>query len=112
MAGTVITISPRVSLADAERLARSRLARDGMVEFAAAVADGRQLAHLRRLWTRLVDDPGLMVFYADRLDGAVYLTLFNAGQRPPVGWFGDAKIDRPDDGADGDHWSVPDPDSA
>jgi hypothetical protein len=113
MAGTVITISPLISIAKLKRIAETRLARDGMVEFAAATADGRQLRHLRRLRDRIAADPDLGVFYRypDRPGGAAtYLTVFAAGQRPPVGWWGGAKIGQQDEGdPDGDYWGVPEP---
>jgi hypothetical protein len=104
MAGTVITVSPRVSLSDLERLARARLDRDGVAVFAAVTADGRQRHHLLRLRARLVADPALEVYGGTgRPDGTTGLTVFAAGG-PRPGWFGGAKTGEVED-PDGDYWS-------
>jgi hypothetical protein len=81
--GTVITLSPRKPLADAERLARSRLSRDGSVQFVARTADRRQVAELRRLYGRLLGTgaiPGVLMSLADRPDGTTRLSMFREGR--------------------------------
>jgi hypothetical protein len=79
--GSVVTVSPRHRIADLERMARSRIARDGAAQFAAVTADRMQLARLRRLRGRLIHDLRLDVFYGDRVDGMSYLTVYPAGDR-------------------------------
>jgi hypothetical protein len=86
VAGTVITVDPRVSITDLERLARVRISRDGVTQVAAATADRRQRAQVCRLRRRLVADPGLDVFFGDRPDGVTYLTAYPAGQRQQGVW--------------------------
>lgn len=98
MAGSVVTISPRIPLAELERRLRARLARDGVAVLAAASADDRQRRYLRKLRARLAGDPGLSVFYGDRLDGATWLTVCRAGEERLAAYFGDARTDRPDTG--------------
>jgi hypothetical protein len=88
VAGMVITVSPRVRVADLERMARSRVARDGVAELAAVTADARQRRQLRRVGLRLAADPGLDVFFGDRSDGATYLTAFPAGLQRAIWWSG------------------------
>jgi hypothetical protein len=73
-------VSPRDRVADLERMARSRLARDGVTQFAAMTADRMQLARLHRLRGRLLHAPDLDVFYGDRPDGMSYLTVYPAGR--------------------------------
>lgn len=90
MAGTVITLSPRIPVDDAVGIVGRRLAADGCAVLAAAVADRRQVSHLRRVRARLVEDPGLSVFYGDHLDGAVYLTVCRAGEERRIAYMGDA----------------------
>jgi len=100
-------------VAELERMARSHLARDGVAQFAAAAADGRQVAHLRRLRARLAADPELEVFFGDRPDGAVYLTVYPAGARRAAVWGVPRHLDDPDPDPDGgDFWGVKDPDDA
>jgi len=85
----MITISPRVPVAEYERMARARIERDGVAPFGAMTADGRQRAHLRRLAERLRADPGLRVSFVPRTDGVTQLAAMPAGARH-AGWFGDA----------------------
>jgi hypothetical protein len=92
MAGTVITLSPRIPLAAAAGIVARRLAADGVAVLAAAAADRRQVRSLRRLRALLVADPGLSVFYGDHLDGAVYLTVCHVGDERSVAYWGAAKI--------------------
>lgn len=101
----VITLSPRESLPRVERLIRARLARDGIVDFAAKTADRRQVRHLRLLAHRLAADESLWVFgLTDRGDGGTYATVVPAGSGRA--WhFGEAKIDAADEGLD--YWGVP-----
>jgi hypothetical protein len=80
--GSVVTVSPRDRIADLERLARMRVARDGVIEFAAVTADRMQMVRLRRLRGRLLADPSLGCYFAGRTDGASYLTVCLAGERP------------------------------
>jgi hypothetical protein len=83
----VITVDPRVSVADYGRLAEVRVARDGAVQFAAAAADGRQRRHLRRIRDRLVKEPAFDVAGpSDHGDGAVYVWVQPAGK--PSGVWG------------------------
>jgi hypothetical protein len=80
VAGTVITVDPRVPIEDYVRLAKVRAARDGAVQFVAAAADGRQRRHLRRIRDRLVKDPALDVAGpSDHGAGAVYVWVQPAG---------------------------------
>src|SRR5437764_15489441 len=85
-AGSVITVSPRDRIGDLERMARTRTARDGVVQFGAVTADRMQLARLRRLRGRLVHVPAFDVFYGDRRDGMSYLTVYPAGERSAGIW--------------------------
>jgi hypothetical protein len=87
----VITLSPRIPVDDAVGIVARRLAADGFAVLAAAATDRRQVRSLRRVRARLVDDPGLSVFYGDRLDGAVCLTVCRAGEERRIAYFGDAK---------------------
>ena len=91
MTATVITLSPRVPVAEIERRIQARVDRDGVAEVAAATGDGRQVAYLRRISRRLAADPALECYFADRMDGATYLTVFAAGKRP-AGWWGEPRI--------------------
>jgi hypothetical protein len=87
VAGTVITVDPRVSVADYERLAKVRTARDGAVQFAAPAADRRRRRQLRRLRDRLVAGPALDVFGpSDHGDGGVYIWVQPAGARHAAVW--------------------------
>ena len=95
MAGIVITLSPRVPVAEMERRTRALVARDGVAELAADSADARQVAHLRRIFRRLAADPALECYLADRTDGATYVTVFAAGQQHRPGWWGEAKTGQP-----------------
>jgi hypothetical protein len=109
---SVVTISPRVPVAELERRARVRIERDGVAVFAAVTADSRQRAHLLRLRARLVADPAFKVIGGTgRPDGTTHLIVVTAGQQPPVGWFGGAKTDVVED-PDGDYWSALEPDPA
>jgi hypothetical protein len=92
MAGTVLTLSPRMPLDRAEQIVRARVERDGVAKLYAAASDGRQVAHLRRLFHRLDSDGGLDVSSGDRTDGTVCLTVWPAGQRAAGVW-GDPKVD-------------------
>jgi len=91
MGGAVITISPRVHVDELERLACARLARDGVVELAAATGDQRQMRHLEKLAHRLVD-PDRMVIAHHGQDGATYVTVLPAGLDHAVWWSGDPKV--------------------
>jgi hypothetical protein len=91
MAGTVITLSPRIPVDDAIGIVTRRLAADGVAVLAAAAADRRQVRSLRRLRASLAADPGLSVFYGDHLDGAVYLTVCRAGEERAAAYWGGAK---------------------
>ncbi len=107
MAGSVITVSSRISLPELERRVRERVARDGVAPLAAV--SGRQRTHLHRLRQRLVADPGLDVIGGTaRPDGTTWLTVFAAGQ-PRAGFMGDARTDAPAEDPDGDYWSAPEP---
>jgi hypothetical protein len=102
----VVTISPRVPVAELERRARARIGRDGVAVFTAVTADGRQRRHLLRLRARLVADPGLDVYGGTgRPDGTTWLTVCLTGGRPA--YMGDARTDQPDEDPDGGYWSVP-----
>ena len=69
-----------------------------------AAVSSRQAGHLWRLAERLALDPELKVYGSRHPDGITYITVFAAGQRPPVGWFGGPKTDAVED-PDGDYWS-------
>jgi hypothetical protein len=87
VAGTVITVDPRIRVPTLVRIARERVARDGAVQFAAATADRRQRQQLRRLRDRLAADPALDVFGpSDHLDGAVYVWAHPVGTRQAGVW--------------------------
>ena len=92
VAGTVITLSPRIPSAAAAGIVARRLAVDGVAVLAAAAADRRQVRSLRRLRALLAADPGLSVFYGDHLDGAVYLTVCRGGHERSAAYWGAAKI--------------------
>jgi hypothetical protein len=93
----MVTVSPRVPVVKLERIARSRVARDGGAVFAGLSADRRQRAQLLRLGGRLAADPGLVVLGGnDRADGTVQVIVFRAGQQRPVTWRGGPK-GAPDD---------------
>jgi len=109
MAGTVVTISPLMHVAEIVLRTRARVERDGVAELAAATADRRQVAHLRRVGKRLAADKSLECYLADRTDGATYLTVFAAGQKHRPGVMGDARTDARAEDPDGDYWSVPKP---
>jgi hypothetical protein len=70
-------------------MARSRIARDGVTQFAAVTADRLQLARLHRLRGRLIHDPDLDAFYGDRPDGMSYVTVYPAGDRSALGIMGE-----------------------
>jgi hypothetical protein len=92
--GTAITISPRESLDKVERLTRTRIERDGVVAVAADTSDGRQVRQLRRLTSRLADDPDLDVSCGERTDGTTYLTVYpraNRASRRGLGSWGDPR---------------------
>jgi hypothetical protein len=97
MAATVITLSPRIPVAEIERRTRALVARDGVAELAADSADARQVAQLRRVARRMAADPGLECYLADRTDSATYLTVFMAGKRD-AGWWGTWKGEPEDPG--------------
>jgi hypothetical protein len=90
MSAAVLTISPRMPLDRAERIARGRVERDGVAVMAADSSDRRQVAQLRRLHDRLTADDDLDCFLRDRPDGTTWLSVIPRGQRP-LGWWGDAK---------------------
>jgi hypothetical protein len=90
MLGTVITISPRVPVAELERRARALVARDGVAVYAAVTADGRQRHHLLRLRKLLAAGPGLDVYGGTgRPDRTTWLIVCQTGGRPA--YFGDAR---------------------
>ena len=91
MAGTVVTLSPRIPVTDAVGIVKRRLAADGVAVLAVATGDRRQVKNLRRVRARLAADPGLSVFYGDHLDGAVYLTVCRAGEERRIAYFGAAR---------------------
>lgn len=108
MTATVITISPRVPVAELERRARALIERDGVAVYAAVTADGRQRRHLLRLRSRLTAGPALDVYGGTgRPDGTTWLIACPAGTRPA--WLGEARTDEPDEDPDGDYWSAPGP---
>lgn len=82
-AGSVVSVSTRRSRPDdLERLARSRIARDGVTQLAAASSSGRQLRLLREVRDRLAADPALEVFGpSDHGDGISYVWAHPAGTR-------------------------------
>jgi hypothetical protein len=96
MGTTVITLSPRMPLDDAERVVRGRLERDEQA--AVAGKDQRQVRQLRRLADRLRDGPAVEVhLWRGQADGVTYLTI--AGPvasrirgRTVVGWWGLPKV--------------------
>ncbi len=91
MAATVITVSPRESLARLELLVRTRLDRDGVAVLAGNKADRRQRQQLRRIRARLAADPELDVYFGDRPDGTSQVTVFRAGKHD-AGWWGEPVI--------------------
>jgi hypothetical protein len=96
MAVSVITMSPRESIARVERLARARLTRDEFAVRTAATVDKRQVRQLRRLGYRLADDETLGVQLNDHNDGATYLTVHLRGGRAArrgFGWLDDPRVD-------------------
>ena len=88
MAGSVITVSSRIPLAELERRVRERVARDGVAPLAAVSA--RQRGHLVQLRAKLVADPRLDVYGGTvRPDGTTWLIVCPAGGRP--GWWGEPR---------------------
>jgi len=84
-------------------MARARIRRDGVTQFAAVNSSGRQLRLLRELRDRLAGDPALDVFYGDHLDGATYLTVYPAGDRSAAGIMGEPNgVESPED-----YWAAP-----
>jgi hypothetical protein len=100
--GSVVTVSPRDRLADLEQMARSRVERDGVAQFAAATADRLQMVRLRRLRGRLLATPDLDVFYGDRTDGYSYLTVYPPGERAAAVWGEPKGVENPED-----YWDSP-----
>jgi hypothetical protein len=95
MAGGVITVSPRVPVDELLRLARTRLARDGVAALAVSTGDQRQVRQLRRLAHRLDADDTLDCYLGDHSDGAIYLTVYlqaDRERRRGLGWWGDPKV--------------------
>ena len=96
MGGTVITLSSRISLDDAERMVRGRLERDG--EAMVAGKGQRQDRRLHRLHDQLSDDPALEVRgWLGRADGVNYLTVAGVAAprirgRVAVGGWGAPKV--------------------
>jgi hypothetical protein len=96
-------------------MAKSRVGRDGVAQFAAVTADRMQLARLHRLRGRLGHNLVLDVFYGDRPDGMSYLTVYPAGQRQAAVWGQPKGVEEegPEDVhvefLDGDLWDVPEP---
>jgi hypothetical protein len=89
MGGTVITLSSRISLDDAERMVRDRLERDRQVTVAGK--GGRLDRRLHRLHTRLRDDPALEVRgWSGQADGVTHLTVARPGEG--VAWWGAPKV--------------------
>ena len=82
--GSVVTVSTRLRPAELERLARARLARDGVTQLAAQVSNGRQVRLLLAVRDRLVADPALSVYGSgqDYGDGMTYVSVHPAGTRP------------------------------
>ena len=79
--GSVVTVTTRLRAATLERMARSRLARDGAAQLAAETSNGRQRRLLQQVRENLAADAGLDVFCADRTDGYSYVTVRRAGER-------------------------------
>jgi hypothetical protein len=96
MAGSVVTLSPRIHAAELERKARARIARGGVAVYVAATADRRQRAHLHRLRDRLMGDPALEVHCSDQPGGTTQLAAWPVGQ-PPAGWWGQPPWEDSDD---------------
>jgi hypothetical protein len=91
VAGTIITLSPRVPLDDAERMVRTRLARDGQVALAAS--DGRQVRQLRRLAARLRGEASTQVhLWREQAGGVTYLTVAAGHGRTAAAWWGAPKV--------------------
>ena len=84
--GSVVTVSTQGHADRYERMARRRVARDGVAALAAETSNGRQRRLLGRVRDGLASDAGLDVFYGDRRDGMSYLTVYLAGERSAGIW--------------------------
>jgi len=100
--GSVITVTTRLRPGALERMARSRLDRDGVAQFAAETSNGRQRRLLRQVRDSLAADADLDVFYADRTDGTTYCTVYWAGERQAAIWGTPRHLQ--DEDPDGDYW--------
>ena len=101
MAGPVITVSPRRSVADHDRMARRSLEEHGVCQLAARASDGWQRRHLARIGRHLAMDSRLSVTGGDHMDGFTYVTVFPAGSGRRAGIWGEPRgVDHagPDDG--------------
>jgi hypothetical protein len=85
--GSVITVSTRGRAEKFERMAKSRIERDGVTQLAAETSNRRQLRLLREVRDLLVTDPALEVFGpGDHGDGMSYVWVHPAGTRPAGVW--------------------------
>jgi hypothetical protein len=87
--GSVITVSTRGRPAKFERMAKSRVDRDGVTRLAAQTSNGRQRRLLREVRDLLVANPGLEVAGpSDQGDGFTYVWVQSVGTRHAGVWGG------------------------
>ena len=95
MAGSVLTLSPRMPLDRAEYVVRSRVEREDIAEVVVTTTDRRQVAHLRRLALRLADADSLDCHgLTPRPDGTTHLIVYaesSRERRRGVGVWGEPK---------------------
>ena len=97
MPANVITLSSRSSLPAAERMARARVARDGVARFGALSSSPRRVWLLEKLADLLYEGGSLTVTLGAGTDGCTYLTAFPVGERPAAVWGDLNGADRPAD---------------
>jgi hypothetical protein len=87
--GSVITVSTRLRPEALERLARSRVGRDGVTRLAAETSNGRARRLLVQVRQPLAADPALNVFGpSDYNDGFTYVWVQSAAARHAGVWGG------------------------